>query len=380
MRNFSLAVLLLLSVLFSSLGYGTDEYDGIDRIVAIGDLHGDYQQYLTLLRSNKLIDRKNKWQGGGTHLVQLGDIVDRGPDSLKIIRHLMKLEKQAKRAGGQVHVLIGNHEAMNIQGVLDYVHTGEYSALVDKKSKRLREKYINAVFNYRVKVEPELLEDEDALRAELDALYPLGYVEHRQLWEPGQEVARWVAGHDTVLQLDDTIFLHGGLNPHTELLPLNKINEGVRTELSQRFSGDGLANSPDGPIWYRGLARNEAEQELEPLIAMLDHYGASRIVIAHTPTRGAIVTRFEGRVVMIDVGLSAHYGGSMANLLIENGVPVAVHRGQPVPLPESEKELDAYFESVVALEPEGSKLVKYVAARKLPHAKAEIRVLESGMP
>ena len=43
--------------------------------------------------------QRNKWSGGKTHLVQMGDLIDRGPDSRKIMDLLMNLEQQARRGG-----------------------------------------------------------------------------------------------------------------------------------------------------------------------------------------------------------------------------------------------------------------------------------------
>ena len=119
-------------------------FSQVGKVIAFGDLHGDYEQYEMLLVENGLVDEELKWIAGDVHFVQLGDVTDRGPDSLKIIRHLMKLEKQARKAGGRVHVLIGNHEAMNVQADLRYVHPGEYSVLADKKSPKLQARYVDA--------------------------------------------------------------------------------------------------------------------------------------------------------------------------------------------------------------------------------------------
>ena len=92
----------LLALLFSSTVAAKESWSRVDRIFAIGDIHGDYNHWLALLQDNQLIDSKANWQGGKTHLVQLGDVPDRGPDSLKVMRHLMQLQKQAKKAGGRV--------------------------------------------------------------------------------------------------------------------------------------------------------------------------------------------------------------------------------------------------------------------------------------
>ena len=103
--------LVLLTLLCSSLAVGAarevDEYhrEGVDRIVAIGDLHGDFDNYLGTLQAAGLADSKGKWTGGSAHLVQTGDIPDRGPDTGRIIEHIIKLDKQARRNGRRVHNL-----------------------------------------------------------------------------------------------------------------------------------------------------------------------------------------------------------------------------------------------------------------------------------
>ena len=103
-------------------------WTGVERVVAIGDIHGDYDNYMAILEAAGLVNTRGKWAGGKTHLVQTGDIPDRGPDTLKIIEHLKKLAKEAKKKGGRVHSLIGNHEAMNVTGDLRYVTAGEFQA------------------------------------------------------------------------------------------------------------------------------------------------------------------------------------------------------------------------------------------------------------
>ena len=88
----------------------------------MGDVHGDFPQLIGVLRAAGVIDKKNKWSGGKTHLVQTGDVLDRGPDARKLLDFLITLEKQARSAGGAVHCLIGNHEAMN----LNPAHTSSF--------------------------------------------------------------------------------------------------------------------------------------------------------------------------------------------------------------------------------------------------------------
>src|SRR5579862_5908656 len=119
------AVVVPLALSFSAPA--EDSWKGVGRIVAVGDVHGDLAQFTTVLRSAAVIDADSKWSGGKTHLVQVGDLLDRGPDSRKLIELLMSLEKQAHAAGGAVHCLIGNHEAMNLYGDLRYVSAADYA-------------------------------------------------------------------------------------------------------------------------------------------------------------------------------------------------------------------------------------------------------------
>src|SRR5262245_11924445 len=95
---------------------GDDTFGGVARLVAVGDVHGDLAQLTTVLQDAGVIDARQRWVGGKTHLVQTGDRVDRGADSRAVMDLFVRLEKEAKKAGGAVHCLLGNHEAMNMLG------------------------------------------------------------------------------------------------------------------------------------------------------------------------------------------------------------------------------------------------------------------------
>ena len=82
-----------------------------ERLVAIGDIHGDLQALRGALRlAGVLHARDDRWVGGRTVVVQVGDLLDRGDDELAILALVRKLQVQARRAGGAMHVLYGNHE------------------------------------------------------------------------------------------------------------------------------------------------------------------------------------------------------------------------------------------------------------------------------
>ena len=216
----ALARALLLATLWVSSGLSLaqaiqDDWQGVSRIVAIGDIHGDYQNYITVLKEAGVVNKRGKWAAGKTHVVQVGDIPDRGPDTLKIIEHLQKLEKQAKKAGGYLHLLIGNHEYMNIAGDLRYVHPGEYEAFETRQSKKIRNDY----YAYVVKTleaqrdrqatnesaSAPLPTIDDDFKSDWYAKHPLGFVEHRLAWQPGGKMAQWVSSHNTIIRINDVI-------------------------------------------------------------------------------------------------------------------------------------------------------------------------------
>ena len=303
------------------------------RIVAVGDLHGDYGAFSAIMADAGLVDRRGRWTGGRTIFVQTGDIPDRGPDSRRIMRDLIRLQREAARAGGRVVALVGNHEAMNVTGDLRYVHPGEYAAFVDSRSTGRREGVygvnraaIEADYHSR---DPTLTHDA-IRRAWFDAV-PLGMVEHRVAWAPDGELGRWVVGNPAVALIDGTLFVHGGIGAAYANVPIDEINRRAAAELGARDSSQtALINDPAGPLWYRGLmeregmSREEADQAIEAELAeVLRAHGARRIVVGHTPVLSGIDIRHGGRLIAIDTGIAALYRGRRTWLEIVDGNPIA---------------------------------------------------------
>ncbi len=254
---------------------GGPVWEGVERVVAVGDVHGDHAQFVKALRAAKIIGDSGDWIAGKTHLVQLGDVLDRGTDSRMVLDLLMKLEAQAAKAGGRVHALIGNHEAMVLMGYLGYLHPREPDAY-------------------------------GGLEAFRKAMGPDGIY------------GRWIRRHDTVIKINDVLFVHGGLSSEYAGRSLKEINDAVRSELEGKAKPE-VTEDPDGPLWYRGLAGADGEALEKRIGPVLKAHGAARIVIGHTVTGGEITVRAGGRVIMIDVGMSGVYGGPAACLLIEKG-------------------------------------------------------------
>src|SRR3982750_2238865 len=86
-----------------------DDWQNVQRVVAVGDVHGDKDAFVAVLKMAGVIDEQEHWTGGKTHLLQIGDIPARGPQTREAFDFIMRLEKEAAGAGGKVHAIIGNH-------------------------------------------------------------------------------------------------------------------------------------------------------------------------------------------------------------------------------------------------------------------------------
>lgn len=338
-------------------GQSQESIAGVERIVAIGDVHGDYDAFVSLLRTAKLIDRGTSWTGGMAHLVLPGDYLDRGKDSRKVIDLLMELEPRARKAGGRVHALLGNHETMNIYGDLRYVVKADYDAFRGPDSQELREAALEAALQAQRKTDgPQM--DAAAFRKKFEEEHPLGWVERREAFSAEGKYGKWLRQKNVIVQINDLIFLHGGISPKYASWTLNSINDSVHAELADfsKFNG-GVTTGQDGPLWYRGLAEApESDRAVADAVdVFLQNQQARHMVVGHTP-QVAVLPRFGGKVILIDVGLSAFFGGPPAFLLVDRGKYYAVHRGTKLDLPVDGVNLTAYLKAAAALDPPDSAL------------------------
>jgi hypothetical protein len=316
--------------------------EGVERVVAIGDVHGAYDELHGLLRDIGLIDAEDRWSGGATHLVSVGDLLDRGDYGRQVMDLLMRLQQEAAAAGGAVHVLVGNHEAMNLVGDLRYVSAGDYAQF----------------------------------GADSRADFPAGFFERRAALAPDGAYGRWLLSLPFALVINDTLFVHGGLSSRVEGLSLTELNRSAAGDLrtvteawhallaagvmadSDDFGDlrdwargmaaaadaaapagtaravadalDGLPFHPDGVLWYRGNARCHAWAEAPALRDVLAKLGASRVVIGHTPTaERRLTSRLDGLVYRADAGMNrAAYSGNPAALVFESDAIFSWYPGE----------------------------------------------------
>ena len=314
------------------------------RVIAVGDVHGAYEPFTALLREVQLIDDRERWIGGGAWLVQTGDVLDRGPDSKRIIDLLRKLEREAARAGGAVHALLGNHELMRLMGDYRYVSEGEYAAFRRRDSHERREAGLAQAERAaadRAAAEQRAF-DATAFREQFRAQIPLGFVEMRAAFAATGAYGEWLRNRPAVVMINGIAFVHGGISAAVAPLGCRGVNDAVERELraARGAPGTTLGSDEAGPLWYRGLAR-EPEESFEPALdRILEQFAARAFVIGHTPEPGQVVARFGGRVLMIDSGMlgGAFFpGGAAAALELHGDTLTAIHldgRREIVPTPQ----------------------------------------------
>jgi hypothetical protein len=347
------------------------------RVVAIGDVHGAFTEFVTILQRTGLVDGKRRWSGGSATFVQIGDLLDRGPRTRECLDLVMDLEKQAPKAGGAVIPLLGNHEAMNVMGDVRYVTPEIYRTFATSRSEEIRGKafqdYVTFLSAHVGHVHSFLVPADDATRKKWMDEHPPGYFEYRDAFGPDGKYGRWIRRHQTIVQIGDGLFVHGGLNPALQFQSVAELDAQVAAELGgfdeiwkslvrkkvvwqymtlreailqldeelkqvsaepkppdpaivaqmQKLVGyrQWMAASSDGPLWYRGLTAETAPTLAAGLDALLARFGARYMVVGHTVMAKATVTAWlDSRVIAIDTGmLPEEYKGRASALEIRDG-------------------------------------------------------------
>lgn len=265
------------------------------RCVAVGDLHGDLTKTCRSLQVAGVLkftsDGAPIWCGGDTVVVQLGDVLDRGDHEIAIIMLLRELDMQARKDGGAVYMLNGNHESLNCCGDYRYVTPGAFveSALVAGLT------------------EEQALSWEMKMRA------------RQAMYLPGGPMAIELAKNPTVLVVNDTVFAHGGLLPIHVSYGVERLNAEVAAWMRGDDSpdNDGKVAPPflamgdsNSVMWNRSLSKEQfaspyhryrACTMLKQALASLN---AKRLVVGHTPQMGGCNCECDGMVWRIDVGMS----------------------------------------------------------------------------
>ena len=288
-------VFLVLWVAASGLARG-GEVDALERhpsptrIIAFGDIHGDYEALCAALRLGGAIDEEARWSGGDLWVVHTGDYLDRGDGEVQIMALLDRLEEEASRAGGRVIVLNANHELLNVDWIFRYVTAAGFAAFRDMDGLDLTHPKVAAVTGER---------------------------RHRAAaFMPGGPVARRLALRSIYSIVGDTVFVHAGISPDHVIYGLERINREMRSwMLGARAECPKVLKGSRAPVWMRDYSRTDGPADCEQLSRALTLLGVNRMVVGHT-VQEHINSACEGRVWRIDTGMSRHYGGPVEVLEI----------------------------------------------------------------
>lgn len=254
-----------------------------ERLVAIGDIHGDLQALRRALRLCGAIDDTDRWTGGKLVVVQTGDAIDRGDDDRAVLEIEDRLADSAEAAGGRFVALNGNHEAMNVNSDLRYVTAAGLSSFEDLGTGT---------------VSPGLLQQ---FKKEQHARIAA--------FAPGGPFALRLSQRDAVVMIGSTVFAHGGVRAEHVAAGIGKLNQEIRRWMSGHGSMPALARDPDGPLWTRRYSDEAQPPDCGGLDLALKALSAKRMVVGHTPQRRGITNACDGKVWRIDTGLSRYYGG-----------------------------------------------------------------------
>src|SRR6187431_1719734 len=258
------------------------------RVIAIGDLNGAYDVLLDLLRGTGLVNRKLDWSGKRDELVQMGDLFNRGGGAVQALRLLLELRRQARKVGGKVTILLGNHEVMTALRHEGYCTEDEYLTFASAAERRAWPARVQRAMWRLIRQRPKgiLLPIEPRLEAWKIEHVP-GRTELRRALGPRATLGRALRALPVAYVTSQTLFVHGGLLPAWARCGVDGLNEMAREcwaagrhHLWSLPKGSLFRNGA-GPLWDRSLVRGgpRASRELGETLRLL---GAERMVVGHS--------------------------------------------------------------------------------------------------
>jgi hypothetical protein len=277
----------------------------------------------------------------------------------------MRLQIEAEAAGGQVMVLLGNHEALNILCIRRSVNYETYQTFAGDDAEVRQAAAYEAESRWRsaraeeLGAEPAAPTEQD--RANWLVVHPPGYVEYVEAMGPSGRYGKWLRTLPAAAQIGDVVFLHGGISPEIKGQSVDVINSEVKREIEQfddyrevmingglitplasaeemlkeikreiecvnslpkrkldksryersmqledfQNSRDWYLVRQDGPIWFKGPGEWDEVENGDMMAELLDAIGVRTLVTGQSNGGPpAIEARFDGRVLLTSVGMS----------------------------------------------------------------------------
>ncbi len=269
----------------------------VPRIVCIGDVHGDLGRVVELLRILRIIDENTQWiaEPKNTVVVQLGDQIDsasRGTTEdwetmvdTEVIMFMDKLDHIARKSGGRVLSIIGNHELMNVMG--DYTY-------VSQKSMEMSGGVFKRQYTFR----------------------------------NGGQMSQMLSKRNISIKIGSITFCHGGILPQQLDIvgdKLSIVNYIVRKYLrAETLTPYEIAvfnqniMGPDSILWtrrYFELLESGQHDELEQIIKSVCERLETRCIVVGHNTVERITPAVGGSLWLIDAALSRSYDSKYNEVL-----------------------------------------------------------------
>jgi hypothetical protein len=248
-------------------------YPAADKLLVLSDIEGEFAAFRSLLIANKVMDEHYNWLFGNGQLVIDGDLFDRGNEVPQYLWLLYKLDKEARKKGGYVHTLLGNHDIMNLSGDLRY----------------LEAKYLKSA-----KV--------------------LG-VPYMDFYTAQTELGRWLRTKNVIEKIGDKLFMHAGMSPKINALQLSidDLNRKCRAYYGidrHKLPEDlGVFFGADAPFWYRGYFM-APKATMATVDSTLHLYDCKQIIVGHTIIDKNVTMYYQGKVIGVDVDEHAGHRGA----------------------------------------------------------------------
>lgn len=244
-------------------------------VYVISDVHGMYDNVIPLLQAGKVIDKNGNWAAGNALFIVTGDSIDKGSKSIEVIDLWIKLQQQARSAGGDLIHTLGNHEA-------------EFLATPNASNKK-------AI---------ELISEMQQMRIPLSDLTTTSTVR-----------GRFIHAEPVTLRVGNWLFSHSGYYPNMSWNDFSRKANSVIA--SQAYDDDFLIGS-DSILEMK-------KWEIDPSLAsgVLSRMSAMGIygsVFGHQPEAFGVkkrsAARAQGRLIKIDNGMAPEAGANPGSLLV----------------------------------------------------------------
>jgi hypothetical protein len=259
------------------------EYPNCDRLVIIGDIHGDIKRLKTILIDAKIINNNIEWiaEPPNTVVVQMGDQVDslnrdesiaewEVLDDVEVIYFTNLLDKFAQSKGGRFISIIGNHEFMNVIGNYSYVSS---KSMANNENKR------------------------------------------RELFKAKGVLSPILSKRPIVLKIGELFFCHAGLTTkHLELLKKYGKDISYINRIWKNFVLHGNVLKEDKEIFdnilldYNGILWTRELDNQNDLNEMLKSINCTFMFVGHTVMDG--IKFYNNKVWYTDTGISRAFGNN----------------------------------------------------------------------